>query len=370
MRVAATTETNALTVLETEWRDLAALCPTATIFQTWEWNRAWWRHLGQSAPGRKLCVLTFRNAAGALVGLAPLMTSLWHGTLLRRLSFLGTGVSDYHDILAAPGSEDAVCDAFYAHLRGMRGWQVADFAQLREDGLLRARPPKPESGLTWQDAPGEACPFLPLPADWETLARGLGKKTRGNIAYYERALRKLYGLDIGALDDPDALDDELQTVFDLHQRRWNQRWLPGVFGSGRVRRFHREAARALLAQGWLRLFLLRLDGQTQAGLYCFAFGDRLCYYQGGFEPTLARHSLGTILTAHALQTAVAEKRAVFDFLRGDEPYKAKWTTSSQVNVRRMITRRGAPAAPLARAASQIEDRIERRVKAWMRRKKN
>ena len=164
------------------------------------------------------------------------------------------------------------------------------------------------------------------------------------------------------------LDGEMTRLFELHQRRWNQRWLPGVFAGRRVQRFHRDAARALLKSGHLRLFVLKLDGETLACLYCFAFGDRLCYYQGGFEPTLAKWSLGTVLTAHAMQSAIAEGRAVFDFLRGDEPYKAKWTDQSQTNTRRLLTRSRTPFGPLMRTAQRVEHGIERRAKAWMRRK--
>ncbi|MBV9848648.1 MAG: GNAT family N-acetyltransferase, partial [Armatimonadetes bacterium] len=303
-------------------------------------------------------------------GLAPLMTGWWYATPLRRLTFLGVGASDYHDLLARPGREDAVASAFHDWLRRHGGWQIADLPQLREMGLLRPRPPRPELGLTWRDAPQEACPFLPLPDTWDALLQTFGKKTRSNLGYYDRALRKVFAVEVGPVTDAGALDDEMTRLFELHQRRWNQRWLPGVFGGRRVQRFHREAARALLERGNLRLFTLKLDGETQAALYCFAFGDRLCYYQGGFEPTLAKWSLGTVLTAHAMQSAIAEHRAVFDFLRGDEPYKAKWTAQAQVNARRLLTRPRTPFGPLARAAQRAEYAVERRVKAWMRRQKN
>ncbi len=137
--MAAVTGAAGLADLETEWRHLASACPTATVFQTWEWNAAWWRHFGR-LPGRRLRVLTFRGADGGLVGLAPLMTSFWYATPLRRISFLGTGTSDYLDALAAPGWEQAVTDALYAYLEHTGGWQIADFQQLREGGLLRDRP--------------------------------------------------------------------------------------------------------------------------------------------------------------------------------------------------------------------------------------
>ncbi len=368
MRAAEVRQAEELAALEREWRRLASACASATVFQTYEWNAAWWKHFGR-APGRRLRVVTFRDAGGALVGLAPLMTSFWYATALRRLSFLGTGTSDYLDLLAAPGWERQVAQSLYEYLVSASGWQIADFQQLRDGSVFRRYLPGSDSRLTVRDVPGEACPYLPLPPAWDALLSGLGKKTRANVGYYDRALYKVYDVDIGPVLEESALDGEMTRLFELHGRRWNQRWLPGVFAGRRVQAFHRDAARRLLRQGWLRLFTLRLDGETQASLYCFGYGDRLCYYQGGFEPTLARLSLGTVLTARAMQAAIAEHRQVFDFLRGDEPYKAKWTGSSHANLRRIVTRSGSPWTPLAASAQEWETRIEQRGKAWMRRKK-
>lgn len=355
-----------LAALEAEWQTLEAACTTATVFQTWEWNAAWWKSFGKG--GRRLRLVTFRDTGGALVGLAPLMTSFWYATPLRRLSFLGTGTSDYLDVLAAPGWEHKVAERLYDYLESTRGWQIADFQQLRVGSFLRQHFPPTASRLSVLDAPGEACPFLPLPPDWDTLLRGLGRKTRANVGYYDRALAKMYEVEIGPVTDEAALDGELTRLFALHARRWNQRWLPGVFAGKRVQAFHRDAARRLLRRGWLRLFALKLDGETQASLYCFGYGDRMSYYQGGFEPTLARLSLGTVLTARAMQTAIAEGRGVFDFLRGDEPYKAKWTGYSHCNLRRIVVRPGFVLPGLARQAQALEETMERRGKAWMRRK--
>ncbi len=357
-----------MAALEAEWQHLASICPAATVFQTYEWNAAWWRHFG-SLPGRRLRVVTFRSPDGMLIGLAPLMTSFWYAAPLRRLSFLGTGTSDYLDILVAPGWEQEVAQSLYHYLESAGGWQIADFQQLRDGSVFRRFLPPAESKLTVLDVPGEACPYLPLPPSWAELLQGLGKKTRANVGYYDRALHKVYAVEVGPVTDVGVLDGELTRLFELHGRRWNQRWLPGVFAGKRVQAFHRDAARRLLGKGWLRLFTLRLDGETQASLYCFRYGDRLCYYQGGFEPTLARLSLGTVLTARAMQTAIQEECRVFDFLRGDEPYKAKWTTAFHINLRRLVTRSRTPWTLLARQAQRWETQIEQRGKAWMRRKK-
>ena len=361
LQVVVVADAAGIETLADDWRDLASSCVYATVFQTYEWNAAWWKHFG-GRVGRRLHVLTFRDGAGMLVGLAPLMTGYWYASLLRRLSFLGTGASDYLDILARPGEEAAVAQSLYAYLSNWTDWHVADLQQLRENGLLRQFKP---AGLVWYDAAQEQCPYLPIGPDWATVQASFGKKTRYNIGYYSRSVEKLHEVEFGWAG-PDDLDAEMDNLFELHQRRWNKRWLPGVFGTAAVQKFHREAARTLLGRDWLRLFYLRLDGSTEACLYCFTFGDRLCYYQGGFEPALSKLSLGTVLTARAIQTAIDEGKTVFDFLRGDEPYKAKWTGLSCRNERRLMAR-SRIIAPLMRMAQRVEDAVEMRAKELARR---
>lgn len=357
LQVSVVTSSADLDALADDWRGLADECPAATVFQTYEWNAAWIRHFG---GGKRLHIMQFR-VDGKLIGLAPLMTGFWYLSPFRKLSLIGTGASDYLDILATAGNEERVANALYDYLRTWRGWQVADLQQLREGGALRGVRPR---SLRSYDSLQEPCPYLTLAGDWQAVLAGFGKKTRYNVGYYGRTLEKLHEVDFSCASE-DELDDEMSNLYELHQRRWNKRWLPGVFGSRRTQQFHRDVARALLRRGWLRLFCLRLDGSTEACLYCFSFGDRICYYQGGFEPTLAKLSLGTVLTARAIETAVDEGKAVFDFLRGDEPYKAKWTADSRRNARRLMAR-SILLMPLLALVQRVEDAVETRAKALAR----
>ena len=54
-------------------------------------------------------------------------------------------------------------------------------------------------------------------------------------------------------------------------------------------------------------------------------GDGVVYaYQSGIEPTALALEPGRLITLASLQLAIAERRRAFDFLRGDEAYKAHW----------------------------------------------
>lgn len=350
--------------LEAEWSQLADDCTYTTVFQTYEWNRVWWRHFGK-AFGRSLNILILRDEQNKLIGLAPLFTSFWYSTPLRRLSFIGTGASDYLDIIAKNGCEEFVVKSIYDFISHMPGWQIGDLQQLREDGLLRQYPPTQfgSSLIYVLDALQEPCPYLPL-GDWQWVLAGMGKKTRYNIGYYDRSLQKLHDVEFGWANEQNV-DDEMSHLFELHQRRWNKRWLPGVFGNNKVQNFHRNIAKSFLKKDWLRLYYLHLDGVTEACIYCFSFRERICYYQGGFEPTLAKLSLGTVLTSRAMQSAIEDGKTQFDFLRGDEPYKAKWTALSKRNSRRLLGRYRL-FHPLIRAIFKLEDTIETRGKELMR----
>ncbi len=323
----------------------------ATAFQTWEWTRAWWLHYGGT---RRLWALAFVED-GVTVGLAAL--TIARGPL-RTARFVGTGGSDYLDLLAAPGYATAVAGAFGDALREQRRrWDWVDLQQVRPGAVAEQIP----GAQRW---PGETCPYLPLPESWEAFTKALSKKLRGNIGYYERSLRKQYELTLRVATD-DTLETDLSAFFELHQRRWHQRWMPGAFASRRAQAFHRDAARALLGAGRLRLHVLELDGEIQATLYCFQKGARCHYYLGGFEPTLARLSLGTVLTARAIRYALEEDRATeFDFLRGNEPYKYRWGAIDRPNARLSLTRPGIRPLLLA-ASGRLALAAEQQAKDWM-----
>ena len=109
----------------------------------------------------------------------------------------------------------------------------------------------------------------------------------------------------------------------LHAARWAQRGEGGML-TGDLEDFHRRVASCMLEQGLLRLYALRLGGQSAAVFYGFATPDRWVYYLGGFAPDFERYSPGTLVVGHAVEQAIEAGARAFDFLRGGEPYKYAW----------------------------------------------
>lgn len=329
-----------------DWSVLVDASASASVFQSWAWLSAWASH----RRPRGFVGLFFVDG-GVRVGAAALE---FGGRTVRHL---GTGPSDFLDILALPGREAEVASALGAWLSRRGGWDWADFQQAPPGSAIAHLP----------DAcviEGETCPYLPLPADWESFRKGLGKSLRGNIGYYERALAKRHALEIRVADAA-TLDADMDAFFTLHQLRWRSRWMPGAFADARSRSFHRAAARGLLEEGRLRLYTLRLDGTAGASLYCFQKGDVCYYYLGGFDPALGRLSPGTVLTAHAIRGAIERDGArEFHFLRGNESYKYRWGAQDRCNLKVMRAGRG-PLGQLRIAGGRLQLAAELRLKDRM-----
>jgi hypothetical protein len=49
------------------------------------------------------------------------------------------------------------------------------------------------------------------------------------------------------------------------------------------------------------------------------------YYQAGFDPKYEEWSVGLVVMGKCIEDAISRELSEFDFLRGDEPYKKRWT---------------------------------------------
>ena len=80
---------------------------------------------------------------------------------------------------------------------------------------------------------------------------------------------------------------------------------------------------------------MEVDGRAAAAWYGWRIGDRYAYYQGGFDESFSSSSIGTLLLAHTIESAIEEGASVYDLLLGTEDYKLRFATGER-RVRDMI----------------------------------
>ena len=320
MAVDVITDAAELLALEANWRELWQRAPNATPFQSPMWTLPWWRAFGSG----ELHGIVTRDG-GQITGIAPLFVLREDDESLGLI--IGSGNSDYCDIL---GPAEPVIDAI-----AKIDCQMWDFQQLRpSSALLTAAAP---SGWSDNVAEHDVCPILPIEGAGDELEHLLSTHFRKKLRYYRRSLERMGAVSV---DSPTAatLDTFMDALFDLHAARWQTRGLPGMLATDVDQNFHREAARAMLDAGALRMYATRVNDRIVAIFYGFAAHDTVYYYLSGYDPELEKMSIGTVIVAHAIEQAVRDGARVFDFLRGAEQYKYTWGAKDRPNQRRQLFR--------------------------------
>jgi CelD/BcsL family acetyltransferase involved in cellulose biosynthesis len=314
------------------WWDLWRGCPPATPFQSPAWLLPWWQAF---APG-ELCVVAVQ-AGERLVGLAPFY--LETGAQGRRLLPLGMSVSDYLDVLVAPGTAAGEALAEWMAATDIP-WESCEWADLAPDAAALRLPGPARCEDVLQAS--EACPVLPLPADPAAFEHSLSSRKRHHLrTAWNRARRR--GEVAPARADAATAGDLFCALRRLHGLRWMRSGEPGVLSDPRVVRFHQAAVPLLLEAGLLRLYALRIAGEIVAVHYGMICRDRAYAYLTGFDPAYAFESPSAILLGHAIAEAIREGAREFHMLRGREAYKYSWGAADRWN-RRRIFRRSAPYA--------------------------
>ncbi len=155
------------------------------------------------------------------------------------------------------------------------------------------------------------------------LGEVVPRKTLRDLRQARARAESAGGVSIEAVAE-DGLGSAMEDLFRLHELRWRGRGESGVCSDPEVRRFHCTAAKELLKGKMLRLYRLKIGGAVAAIYYGFVAKGRTYAYLGGFDPSQEHLSPGTQIIAHAIEQAVAEGAASFDFLRGGENYKYSW----------------------------------------------
>jgi CelD/BcsL family acetyltransferase involved in cellulose biosynthesis len=175
------------------------------------------------------------------------------------------------------------------------------------------------------------CPVVDLSGHtFDSFLASLGASHRANVRRRLRTLDRSFDLRFDRITDHEQRRTALEALAEFHADRYAARGGSTAFSSSTIRAFHEEATRRALDGGWLRMYVLTLDGVTAAVMYGFSCDGRFFFYQHGHAVRYAPHSAGLVLMARTIEAAIAEGAGEFDMLWGTEPYKALWARRARV----------------------------------------
>ena len=299
--------------LEAEWLGLWSRCLDASPLQHPRWLIPWWRHFG---AGKTLILLALRDR-GNLVAVAPFCGIPEEGG--RKLMFLGVSLSDYLDILAAPGYEARAAQTVLEFLPKLE-WQVADLQPLpAASALLKISATAP---LRAEVVPLETLTSLELPGSPQG---SVSAHFAERLATAQKRAAALGPVRYGSADR-DSFGGTMEFLLRAHHARWHT--CPGEARLNAA--FHGEAARELMERGALRLETLTIRDCLVAALYAFVHRQRAFFYLMAFDPEFARVSPGALLMQHAIDNFAREGMTGCEFLRGREAFKYRWKVTESL----------------------------------------
>jgi CelD/BcsL family acetyltransferase involved in cellulose biosynthesis len=298
--------------LQEDWRELWSSLPDATPFQSPEWLVPWWNHYGE---GDLFCFAFWDRVK--LVGFAPLHIFKSPTDSVRMLFLLGTGNSDYLDVLFDPAWRSQCWNALISEIENRsEQWDACSMQRLRPGSpLLDDIADDPRFEL--QVNPQVPCVAIDLhnPCHGEVLLR--------RSQSYARKLQRVHSYMFEEVT-AETLQEFSEALERLHQQRWREERCRGALSSPVDRNFHREVARRFLNAGMLMFYGIRMAGKLIAVIYGFRVCNRVYSYLSGFDTEYARNSVGAISIGAAVERAMKCGCEVFDFLQGQEPYKYTW----------------------------------------------
>jgi CelD/BcsL family acetyltransferase involved in cellulose biosynthesis len=322
---AVLTDAGDFATLEEEWAELYENCPSATPFQSWAWLYSWWEHYGD---GYELRLVTVRDSGGLLVGIVPLMLERRWG--FGRLLFVGSGITDYLDILATEGRVTAVVEAGVAALERMGGWQVADLQEMRPEATAWAlhRGWSASKMNLWQTNS-----VITDVKPWDRLVASLTSGRRDAKRTLRRA--ETDGLHPVLVEEADAA----KRLIALHREMWRDRGIAPEHTTRTFEAFLETVVGRAAAHELGAISEFRRNREVIASQF-MVFGRDFVgmYICGASRETLRRYQVSSLWIWDALNTARDKKIPRLNHMRGEESYKMRWSSRVVPNHRSILGR--------------------------------
>jgi CelD/BcsL family acetyltransferase involved in cellulose biosynthesis len=280
-------------------------------FATRAWLTSWWEVHGR---GSTLLAIATRRPTGEPFALLLLCRDD-QGTI----RFLGDGPSDVVGPVVAPEDELDAVEALGRILEDELGpgERFVATALLRPsaDALLLRLP-------LAQRTATEPSPCVRIDGrSWSTYLDGRDNRRRRRLAAQADRLLARPDVHVADASDPDTIVEALTVLVDLHQRRFGTR--SRSFAPPRDA-FYAAALARLADDGGATIRTLHVDEAPAAAILVLHAGGDDWFYQGGWDPTFARLSVGRSLLADTIRLAFERSCGTFHLLRGAEEYKGQW----------------------------------------------
>lgn len=292
---------------EERWRALHEQCPSATVFQSWEWLTAWWKTFN---PGELWLVTAWRSdrLVGVMAGYVDNENTL---------KFVGEGHSDFGQILYENDRVEILAALVEYIFKTADKWRHAQFACVLNGTALASLL---ERKGAWVSA------AMPCPRVLFDAKPAQSLLAKSSLKRHAKKLSALGSVRVEHFTSSETILPFMDEFFTQHQERWAITRTPSLFTDAKNKQFYRTLAELARQEGAVIFTRISLNEKSVAMHFGFKSQKQLIWYKPTYDPRLAATGPGEVLIAELLKKCVADELIGLDFTRGDEPFKLRFSS--------------------------------------------
>lgn len=303
--------------LRDHWVDLYGKMSEPSPFMSWEWVTAWLDCIDYTIEYFVVVVADEEMVVGILPLRIKSKRLLGVGTV-RVLEMLQACVQtcpDHLGILCDPNHLAEVTSHVFTYLKTISTWHLLDLKEWNQPLPLTGLP----YGKVWN---------LRLPDSFEKYVDSMRGEKRSKLKRLRKKFEKVQNLNLCVIEKSEEIIQEMDAFVKMHANRWvgkQQSTFAMPFSQAVHKKFLQNVStesRSLHA----RMVVLKNSEGLVAGIYGFCVKKVFYYYQMARDLGPHWSGVGQLIMGHAIEAAILSGDQRMDFLRGDEPFKAEWTS--------------------------------------------
>jgi CelD/BcsL family acetyltransferase involved in cellulose biosynthesis len=321
----------ALRGLEENWNTLSKTADEPNVFATFDWFRAWNQRATELdlKQHRRPNVLALKMGS-AVAGISPLIcrTVSRFGLAVRKVEFLESP-ADYNDLLLGNDAARQIKSVIDYLEQTQEEWDIVDLRSTRDVGntITLVEEALSSSNLIHRILPEARCPYLVIDTDAIGIVGRLSRSVRRTLRNQQNRLDRMSseGLRVRIIEHPEDEPGLLNKFIALEgQKRVQGERIPPLFA--RDPQVFQSLFDSLGPRGWLYAALMELGDRAVAFQLGFRCGNALWDFSKAYDSTFSYLSPGTMLVPAILDYGFLHGYREYDFLRGEEQYKTRWST--------------------------------------------
>ena len=334
-----------------EWERLAERV-NASPFVRPGWILPWLQAFGTGTPQ----VVTARRD-GELVGVLPM--ELKRGRLRSPANWHSPA---FGPVVADEGARELLLDGLFGGSRPSVELDFLDGDAREIDAAARA------AGRMVVERPMGCSPIVDISGCFEEYVNGLSRNRRKGLRRNRRLLEQQGSVSFDVHRGLHGVDAALEEVFQVESSGWKGARGTAMASRPHTKRFYTDVARWAADRDWLRLAVLRVDGQAIACDYSIEFDGAWYSLKSGYDESFRSFGPGALLLRDQLEHCFERGVSRMELLGNEDDFKLSWAGRScdrtQVHA---FNRSSAGIAHWSRAAGRerlrpVVHRVRQRVR--------